>query len=86
MQLDELSAQQPDWFLNKSSFKSIPLKLVIDELERQYNIAISVENVNTDRLFTGSFEHNDLEAALEVVTIPFNLTYKKQGNSSYRIE
>ena len=65
----------PQWTINKSSFERIPIKEVIAEIERQYNIKVTFKNVNTDRLFTGGFIHSNLEYALISITQPMNMTY-----------
>ena len=75
------NATQPNWLRGESSFKSVPLKYVISEVENQYNIKISADNIDTSRLFTGSFIHKNLDLALQSVTIPLNLTYSKSGKS-----
>ena len=66
---------QPDWTANKSNFERIPFSEVIDELERQYDVDISLERVENDRLFTGGFPHENIESALMAITKPMNLTY-----------
>jgi ABC-type antimicrobial peptide transport system permease subunit len=43
----------------ESNFDRIPLSQVIAELERQYNITIKLDGVDTAKLFTGTFTHND---------------------------
>jgi hypothetical protein len=58
----------------ESSFTRIPLNQVM-ELERQYDIKIKVDAVDT-KLFTGSFTHTNQKIALEAVTIPLKLSYK----------
>ncbi|MEZ4855854.1 MAG: FecR domain-containing protein [Gelidibacter sp.] len=65
----------PQWTHGKSSFNNVPLSEVLDELERQYNIKITLIKVTDNRLFTGGFTHNDLESALKSVTQPMDLTY-----------
>ena len=72
---------QPSWLRGESSFKGVPLKYVISEFENQYNLKITSDNVDTTRLFTGSFTHNNLDLALKSVTIPLNLSYSKSGKS-----
>ena len=72
---------QPQWLHGESSFKSVPLKHVITEFENQYNQTINATNIDTSRLFTGSFTHNNLDLALKSVTIPLNLSYSKSGTS-----
>ncbi|MDT0607976.1 FecR family protein [Croceitalea rosinachiae] len=67
---------QPSWMLNESSFASIPLKYVFDELERQYNIEVNTKNVDTNQLFTGTFSNTDLKIALESISTPSQISYK----------
>jgi len=87
--VDTTIKNQPEWLDNLSSFKSVPLYEVIAELERQYDVVISVKKEDTNRLFTGGFVHNNLEHALTSVTVPFNMTYKKDSSNKitiYKIE
>jgi len=72
---------QPQWLLGESNFNSVPLKYVIAEFENQYDLNINTDNIDTSRLFTGSFAHNNLDLALKSVTIPLNLSYSKSGKS-----
>jgi len=67
---------KPNWTDNKSSFKAIPFKEVLAELERQYSVEIIHKNTNINRLFTGGFTHNNLENALISITQPMNMTYE----------
>lgn len=71
--------KQPKWLNGESHFKSIPLRFVINELQRQYKVSITTKNVNLDQLFTGSFTHTSIELALKAITIPVNLNYKING-------
>jgi transmembrane sensor len=71
---------QPDWLNGESSFKSVPLKFVINELERQYKVAVKTKNVDLTQLFSGSFSNRNLDVALESITFPFNLDYEVDGN------
>lgn len=77
----DFNAQNPSWIQQESSFNKIPLDQVIAELERQYDIKIKVEGVDTSKLFTGSFTHTDKEIALQAVTIPLKLSYRIQGKT-----
>lgn len=71
----------PSWINYESSFKSRPLKTVVSEFERQYNVSISTDEVDVEQLFTGSFTHKNIELALKSITLPLNLKYKKSGDS-----
>tara|TARA_R110002049_G_scaffold261326_1_gene437412 strand:+ start:258 stop:1154 length:897 start_codon:yes stop_codon:yes gene_type:complete len=75
------NAVQPIWLHGESSFKSVALKHVIAEFENQYSIKIHTDQIDTSRLFTGSFTHNNLDLALKSVTIPLNLSYSISGKS-----
>ncbi|MFV5687871.1 FecR family protein [Flavobacterium sp. ZT3R25] len=79
--VEDFNAQNPSWIQQESSFKKIPLNQVISELERQYDIKIKVEGVDTSKLFTGSFTHTNKEIALQAVTIPLQLSYRIQGKT-----
>lgn len=79
--VDNFTTQNPSWIQQESSFDKIPLEQVIAELERQYDIKIKVEGVDTSKLFTGSFTHTDKEIALQAVTIPLKLRYKIEGKT-----
>ncbi|MFK7833849.1 MAG: FecR family protein [Winogradskyella sp.] len=75
------NALQPQWLLGESGFTNVPLKHVIAEFENQYNYQIVLDNVDTSRLFKGSFTHNNLDLALQSVTLPLNLSYSKSEKS-----
>lgn len=70
----------PFWINNESAFKSMPYSQVIAEFERQYNVTFSVKDIDTNKVFTGSFAHNNLDIALQAITLPLNLTYSKNNN------
>lgn len=79
--LKDFNSESPSWLSQESSFENVPLWQVIDELEIQYNINISTENVDTSALFSGSFSHIDKNIALQAVTIPLKLSYKINGKN-----
>ena len=68
--------KQPSWIVNESSFASVPLKYVLNEFERQYDIEVRTENVDTNQLFTGTFSNTDLKIALESISTPSQINYK----------
>lgn len=72
---------EPSWIQNRSYFKAIPLQEVIAEMERQFNISILLENVDTTRKFTGGFTHKSIEKALISVTQPMHLTFKNNASN-----
>lgn len=73
--------KRPSWLDNESSFESIPLKYVLAELERQFNIRIRTQNMDTDLLFTGSFNNTNLEMALKSISTPSKISYRIEGDN-----
>jgi ferric-dicitrate binding protein FerR (iron transport regulator) len=67
---------EPEWLKGESSFSSVPLYLVLKELERQYQVRVESNNIDLNRLFTGSFTHTNLRLAMESITIPVDLNYE----------
>ncbi|WP_276390502.1 FecR family protein [Eudoraea chungangensis] len=70
----------PSWLLNESTFKSIPLLYVLDELERQYDLEISTQNIDLNQAFTGSFSNTSLNLALQSISTPYQIAYSLEGN------
>lgn len=83
---DEISGDEPTWTQNVSTFSRVNMTEVISELERQYNITVVFDDVNTDRLFTGGFVHNNLENALNSITEPMDLTYEMESSNLVRLK
>ena len=70
----------PSWIGKKSIFKSATLDAVLSDLEQSYSITVRTTNVDKQVLFTGSFSHENLETALQAITIPLNLTFEIDGD------
>lgn len=77
----DFNAQNPSWLQQESSFDRIPLNQVIAEFERQYDLKIKTDGIDTSKLFTGSFTHTDKNIALEAITIPLKLSYRIEGKT-----
>jgi ferric-dicitrate binding protein FerR (iron transport regulator) len=67
--------EQPGWIEKESVFESTPLKVVLKSLENQYDIKFIRKSIDVNKLFTGSFEHQNLTLALETVLIPMGIEY-----------
>ena len=63
----------PLWLDGMSRFYNDKLRFVCNEIERQYRI--DVELIATDRSFSGTFRHDDLDLALRSICGPLNLKY-----------
>lgn len=78
---EDFNAETPAWLQKESSFTRVPLHQVIAEVERQYDIKIETQDVDTSKLFTGSFTHTNQKTALEAITIPLQLSYSIKGKN-----
>ncbi|UZO79232.1 FecR family protein [Aquimarina sp. ERC-38] len=70
----------PSWLDNVSSFKSVPLYLVIEEFERQYGKKINYNTIDSKLLFTGNFVNSDFKSALQSIIVPMQLKYSINHN------
>lgn len=78
---NKITTSAPFWIDNETYFNGEPLQKVINELERQYNVIVKIDDVDTSQLITGKFIHNDLDIALKAITLPLNITYKRNKNT-----
>ena len=76
----------PSWVNGESSFVSVPLKYVILELEKQYNIDIDAHKIDDSIIFTGSFSNKDLKLALVSVFKTMDIQYTKEKNGVLSLE
>ncbi len=75
------SSSTPSWLNNESQFKSIPYKAVIAEFERQYGVSVTLMGIDSKQHFTGGFSHDNIDVALQSITLPLHLTYSKENNT-----
>lgn len=71
---------QPGWLSNEADFYKESLSNVIKEIERQYNVEITVNTALPAERFTGTIPTNDINTALELIEAPYHLKSKKAGN------
>ena len=45
-----------NWLNKIYQFKAIPLKVVFESMERQFDVQIFADNIMQDRLYTGSYD------------------------------
>lgn len=73
-------SEEPSWMHEESSFLSVPLKYVLDEFERQHDIAVHTQNIDLEQLFTGTFSNTDPELALKSISVPSQIKFKFEGD------
>ena len=76
-----LDTDKPEWTQGKFVFDNQPLKIVVEELARQYNITVKLQPGLEDLPYAGFFESGDLDEALDLITWPKHLKAEKQGNT-----
>ena len=79
LESDNLEHLKPAWLAKESSFKSVPLKYVFEEFGRQYNMEVTTRNVDTQKLFTGTFSNTHKELALKSISVPSQIKFKLEG-------
>ena len=77
----QVSSETPDWTRGKFVFDNQPLKIVVEELERQYNITVKLAPGLDELKYVGLFESGDLDKALFLITWPLHLKSEKNGNT-----
>ncbi|KAA1246469.1 FecR family protein [Aquimarina sp. RZ0] len=72
--------EKPSWIDNTSSFRSVPIRYVFKELEKQYNISIDTTNIDNNIIYTGTFPNNDINVALKTVFSTLDIQYQLLDN------
>lgn len=70
---------KPAWTNNEFFFQNAPLSVVVEELERQFNVDIFL-NTDSSRFYTGYFKRTNLNEALNLVCIPLDLEWNYSGD------
>ncbi len=78
------SYTEPQWTKNTSYFQRVPVSEVFAELERQYGVTVTVENVDSHGLFTGAFNHDNLQDALLAISEPLGLDHQILNRNTVR--
>ena len=83
--VDDIYTAEPAWIHNESRFDDSPVTGVISELKSVYNLDISTENIDVNLRFTGGFPNDDLESALQAITLPLGLNYTIENKDAVTI-
>lgn len=77
----ESPVTQAQWLEDKSMFSNASLTDVFTELERYYDVNITLDNISTTDQFTGGFGYDNLELSLKSITQPMQLEYAINGKN-----
>jgi ferric-dicitrate binding protein FerR (iron transport regulator) len=81
----ETTSQKPLWITGESSFKNLPLQLVINQFQYQYHCNVTYPLALQHIRFSGSFSNKDVAIALQSICIPLHLNYVKTKTGEIRI-
>lgn len=77
---------EPSWIRGTSAFQTTSIKLVLEELERQFDITINGKENVKPGLFTGSFSHKDVKLAVKTVFTAMEIPYKMDAGGNVVIQ
>lgn len=80
LELPTDSNTKPGWLTYEVFFHKEKFANVISELERQYNVEITVNTPQQEDGFNGPIPMNNIDDALEIIKTTYHLKSQKQGN------
>ena len=81
----ESALSSPGWTDNLIMFSSAPLRLVFEEIERQFGIVIEKPEV-MQQVYSGNFSlDQSVENILTLLCMPFDLEYERQTGNTYLV-
>ncbi|MCW5521027.1 FecR domain-containing protein [Aureitalea sp. L0-47] len=83
--LADIYTTEPGWIYDESRFEDSPIAGVISVLKSEYGLNVVTENIDVNLRFTGGFPNNDLEAALQAITLPLGLNYTIENKDAITI-
>ncbi len=78
----DIKKSEPSWLSGETTFTETPIKLVIQSIENQFDVSFEKGNIDENQLFTGSYNHNDIELALKTVFAPMEISYHFKNKNS----
>ena len=75
-------AEKASWVDGIFRFKNVSLAVVVDELERQFEIDVDTENVDSKIKISTSFQKGNLELSLKTILTPLGISYEKVNNKN----
>ncbi|MBF4471522.1 FecR family protein [Flavobacterium sp. HJJ] len=82
----KINSLKPEWMDNQICFYKENLRTLLDEVERQYNITIELNNKDTLSIFTGKLPAKDLNTALHIINTTYNLKVQKVSKNKIIID
>ncbi len=74
-------SEKPGWVNGIFTFKNVSLAVVLEEVERQYDVKIDASEIDSDVKISTSFSDESMEIALNTILAPLVISYKKNGEN-----
>ena len=72
------------WMDGRLVFSKSALKEISEELERQFDVNITIENDSLSTIsMTGTFENEIIEDIISMISLTLNISFEKQGDGYY---
>jgi transmembrane sensor len=77
---------EPEWMSNTIAFKNEKIQNIFDEIERQYNVTITLKSEKPTALFTGKLPLNNLNTAIQIISTTYDLKLTQFGEKNIIFE
>lgn len=76
---------QPTWIKGSRTYKSVPLKVVLLDIEKEFDLNFDDKTINLDELFTGVLNMNNKELVFKTVFNAMGIKYSKKDSKTYQL-
>lgn len=73
------ASAKPTWISGETSFKNVPMRYVIEQFKKQYNVEVSYPTSIENIKFTGTFTNTSSIVALQTICLPLQLKFTKNS-------
>ena len=81
LQRIEFNDEAPGWIENQLYYNNTSLSAIFSDLERYYDVQFDIDAAKGERRYTGLIPSNNLESVLQLLSLPMNMTYTRNGDT-----
>lgn len=74
-------SEKASWVDGIFTFKNVSLELVLEEVERQFDVKIDVSKIDSNVKMSTSFSVGSIEVALKTILTPFSISFEIDGRN-----
>jgi transmembrane sensor len=86
IEIPESDVIEPEWLNKELVFKKEKIDNVLSELNRQFDVEITVNSKPLNQLFTGTIPVNNLDQSLQILTSVYHLKSRKVNRNKIILE